>query len=796
MSMLKVDESLLGFRYTKWHDTPASAVSNGRARAVVHTYGDDENVIYSYAWPLDGGKFKLAGGGANGLQFQIDPATPPVVGGQNWKTSLKGFLEDSAVHFHRFVKSATENTFFPDGLEVEVYVYCPNNTTLKDWMTILFHLKNVGAAQISFYLGIYTDDYSGYAGTEKYVHPDYSALVKTNGETVIWGSDTAPHSCYMDGAWRTADYSDATPDSNWLRWSITLSAGAEELLAFVIVYGDSESDAVSNYNIIKAWSHRELLEKELRFWKNWLDQGNCYTSGIWEIDQLARINLCLIKSFMSQDNSGTLPSSLGDGYPFNHWPSDAWTCYWALTLWGHLDEAKNYFGTFVKKVTEYIETNNLNLYKAIHVCNLTDYTTTEGSYTAEDCFLLPIVAVETWKREKSDTTFRDDIWIWIKTFMDEIDGDLVESGDWKDHFDHVNIYDAFESWLFVVPHELFGNSTMVVFPINALLARCYEEVADLADAVGEHSKASTWRSRAKTILDKFYDFWTVNRKANYCYWGDVTGFGCNQGWPSWTQSHSPLPEKPIFRLSWLADIRDKTMRRITRLYYDNYLAHYSGLIAAEPAENWMFGKVEKRSAYDSSTGFDMHLWDIFLAAAHLGFDDIVEDFFSRLKTKYSSDRNGLFDEWPKWDVGGDAGTGYHMVRTMGLFLIGFAFLFNRLDPIPVKKFQLQLHAKGKEVTILKHTGTSTDQFGNVIPSFEPVYVTEAIIEAFRADEQIVLAGYASIDDRRLFFRTFTPIDVGDRVRINDVDYSVQTLEKHYYKGRIVKKEVLAKRVVE
>lgn len=125
MSMLKVDKSLLGFRYTKWHDSPASAVANGRARTVVHTYSDTENVIYRYGWPMDGGKFNIDGGYTSGLQFQVSPATPPVVGGQSWKTGLKGFLENSAIHFHRFVKSATENTFFPEGLEVEVYIYCP-----------------------------------------------------------------------------------------------------------------------------------------------------------------------------------------------------------------------------------------------------------------------------------------------------------------------------------------------------------------------------------------------------------------------------------------------------------------------------------------------------------------------------------------------------------------------------------------------------------------------------------------------------------------------------------------------
>jgi len=664
----------------------------------------------------------------------------------------------------------------------------------KDFMIVFFNFKNVGQEQINFILGLCTADYSGYSGTEKYVHPDYSALVKSDGKTIIWGSDTAPQDCYMDGAWRTADYSDDTPNENWLRWNITLNAGEEKLLALIINYADSELKAVSSHECLKIWDYKELLRQDMGFWKNWLSEGRLYSIGIWEIDQLARINLCLLKSFMSWDNYA-LPSALGDGYWQNHWPVDAWTCYYALTLWGHLDEAKNYFGTFVKSVTEYIKTNTLNLYKAIHICSLVDYTTSEGNYTAEDCFLLPIIAVETWKKDKSNPAFRDKIWNWMQTFMDEIAGDLVTSGDWKDHFDHKNIYDAFESWLFVVPHELYGNLSTVVMSTNAVLARCYEQVADLAEAKGDYAKASTWRSRARTIRDKFYDFWALDKKANYHHWGDVTGYGSTEGWPEWSaMKNVPLADKPIFRLSWMAGINDETIRKATQLYYDNFVDYYATLVSAEPDGNWMYGKVEKRASYGVQTGFDMHLWDIFVAAAYLGFDDIVEDFLLNLKAKYSPDRNGLFDEWPTWDV--KAGSGYHMVRSMGLFLTGFAFLFNRLDPMPVKKFMLRLHDRGKEITILKQTGTSTDQFGNVIQSFEPTYVCKAIVRSLRGTEQVVAAGFASIDDHTAFFKAFTPIDVGDRIRINDVDYAVQTVTRHHYKNRIVNKEVFAKRVVE
>jgi len=1158
LSMLKVDESLLGFRYTKWHDCPTSPVSNGRVRSVVHTYSDIENVIHTYAWPMDSGKFNIAGGWALGLQWQIDPATPPVPNGQNWKSSLMGFLEDSGIHFHRFTKSASQNTFFPTGLEVEAYEYCPNgiepqfmpffefanehapyfeylpetdsysslgqgpapaaltirflkklyslmadkdtykdriktladyllgsqctdsgknwyggfishtgtdyyysidaafagealldayelwndqayldgavrsaaflrhmqtrhlvglvdqyyggfceyvrssngayltrmyvklllalpflkrlyevtgnslyNTMAvdarsflvgttgalmghyeyydpqpygdnqwhreigsleeekvvyadsyayalrglyeyegltqtvrdvydyiqsitgtrydpkiawagyldvvnnkpdcsyydmvtagllvkirmeydraslptsfnwiiargsvafyfavnfdgtptpgmkqhtstvaglgwgfsqldlgisKDLMILLFHFKNVGASPLSFYFGVYTASYSGYTGTEKYVHPDYSALVKSDGKTIIWGSDTAPQDCYMDGAWRTSDYSDTMPDSNWLRWNLTLNAGAEKFLAYIIIYGDSENGAISNKNVIKSWDHVDLLRKEVRFWRNWLNEGKLYSCGVWEIDQLAKINLCHVKSFMSQDNYG-LPASTGPGYPNNHWPVDSWTCYWALTLWGHLDEAKDYFGTFVKKTTEYIKANSLNLYKAIHICLLTDFKPTSpiSNYTAEDCFLLPIVAVETWKKAKGDATFRDNLWSWIQTFMDEIDGDLVAYGDWKDHFDHVNIWDAFESWIFIIPHSKYGNNSMVVMPVNALLARCYEQIADLAEAKGEHSKASTWRSRAKTILSKFYDFWTVDKKATYHYWGDVTGYGNTQSWPSWdNMKHEPLPDKPqsTLSLSWISDMKDETVRKCVQLYYDNYLAYYSGLVACDPADNWMYGKVERRSTYGDKTGFDKDLWDIFVAAAYLGFDDIIEEFFSRLRKKYSPARNGLFDEDSTWEA--DAQNGYHMTRAMGMFLLGFAFLFNRLDPVPVKKFLLRLHDRGKEVTILKQTGTVTDQFGNLVQSFEPVCITKAIVRSYRGAEQVVQAGFASIDNRIIFFKPFTPVDVGHRIRINDVDYAVETITRHHYKSRMINKEVFATRVI-
>ncbi|MDH5686511.1 MAG: hypothetical protein OEZ48_01380 [Candidatus Bathyarchaeota archaeon] len=965
--MLTADRSLVGFRYTRWHDSPNSAVANGRARTVVHTYSVIENVIFRCEWPLDGSKIKVAGGYLNGLQWQVNPVTPPVKNGQNWKTLYKGYLENSATHFHRFVKSATENIFFPDGLEVEAYEYCPNQlldlrptwtplfgtwavdndvyhqtdasqhahtragddtwdnysleakvkliqgdtgggagicarmkgigvaengyalvlyqtvlklydtdgwnvlgqanvsvelgtsyklkldvngTSLKgylddelkvdivdatysegkihlfcsvmqsdfddvkvmdtsdkillldnfslegfkDLMLILFHFRNTSESPLNFTFGVCTADYSTYTGTEKYIHPDYSALVKTDGQTIIWGSDVAPQDCYMDGAWRSADYSDGTPNENWLRWSLTIDAGEDTLLGFIIIYGDDEAEAVYNYSRIKAASQKELLQKELRFWKSWLDQGKAYNIGIWEVDQLARIMLCLTKSFISFDN-GSMPATTGDGFPYSHWPVDNFPNYWSLVLWGHLDEAKDYFGTYIKNVLDDVILKGYNLYKGIHICDLIDYTSHGSNYTSEAWFTLIPVAILVWKKDKSDMVYRDNVWSWIETVMDEIDGDLITSGDWKDCFEYANIYDAFESWLFFQPHSMYGNSIMTVMTLDALLAHVYEQAADLADAVGEYAKASAWRTRAVSILGKLHDFWTDDEKACYRYWGDVTGFACNMGWPSWDQWNEPLPVGPIFRISWLANINDEIMRKAVQLYYDNYLVYYKpDLVAIEPEGNWMYGKVSKKDSYGIHGGHDTQLWEWFLAGVYLGFDDMVGHFLLGIKDKHPQEQDGLFDNWSKWNA--DREIGWQMFRAIGLFLVGYSWLFTRRNPIPVSTFHVDLHFHGKEVVILKQTGTSTDQFGNIIPSFEPTYLVNGIVQSFRADEQIVLAGFASVDDRRFLFGSFTPVEVGDRIRVSNIDYAVQTVQKHYFKGRIVKKEVFAKKVIE
>jgi hypothetical protein len=967
VSLLAAETTLLGFRQTRWHDSPNSAVANGRARTVVHTYSEIENVIFRYEWPIDGSKIKIAGGYLNGLQWQVNPATPPVKNGQNWKTLYKGYLENSAIHFHRFLKSAAENTFFPDGLEVEAYEYCPNHVVdlrptwtslfgtwfvddgvhhqtdttqhahtragedtwdnyyveakvkliqglggggagvcartkringaekgyglilyptvlklyntdgwtvlgqanvsidfdtfyklkleangtslkgylddelkiditdatysegkvdlfcsfmethfddvkvmdtsdkillldrfslegFKDLMLILFHLKNVSEVQLNFKFGICTASYSTYEGTEKYIHPDYSALVKTNGETLIWGSDVAPQDCYMDGSWRTADYSDGTPNENWLRWSLSIDAGEDMLLGFIVVYGDDEAETVYNYSQVKGLTQKELVQKELRFWKSWLDLGKAYSTGIWQVDQLARIMLCLTKSFISVDN-GSMPATSGDGFPYSHWPVDNFPNYWSLTLWGHLEEPKEYFGTYIKNVLDDIIQKEYNLYRGIHICDLIDYTSHGSAYTSEAWFTLIPVAILVWKKDIDDNAYRDNIWGWIQTVMDEIDGDLVMSGDWEDCFEWTNIYSAFESWLFFQPHEMYGNTTMTVMSLNALLAHVYEEAADLADAVGEYIRAATWRTRAKSIFAKIHNFWTDGKKACYRYWGDVTGLACNQGWPEWSQWNEPVPVGPIFRISWLANINDEAMRKAVQLYYDNYLVYYKpNLVAIEPEGNWMYGKVSKKDSYGIHGGHDTQLWEWFLAGIHLGFDDIVEHFLLGIKDKHPQEQDGLFDNWNKWNA--DREIGWQMFRAIGLFLVGYASLLRRRKPIPVSKFYVDLRFHGKKVVILKHTGTSTDQFGNIIPSFEPTYLVDGIVQSFRADEQIVLAGFASVDDRRFFFGSFTPVEVGDRIRINDVDYAVQTVQKHYFKGRIVKKEVFAKKVIE
>ncbi|MFB0503415.1 MAG: hypothetical protein ACETWE_06250 [Candidatus Bathyarchaeia archaeon] len=387
----------------------------------------------------------------------------------------------------------------------------------KDLMLILFHLKNTSEGQLNFTFGICTADYSFYEGTEKYVHPDYSALVKTNGQTLIWGSDVPPQDCYMDGAWRSADYSDGTPNENWLRWSLTIDAGEDTLLGLIIVCGDDEAETVYYYGKIKALTQKELLQKELRFWNSWLNSGKLYSTGIWEVDQLAGIMLCLTKSFISFDN-GSMPATSGDGFPYKHWPVDNFTNYLSLALWGHLEEPKEYFGTYITKVLDDIITNEYDLYRGIHICNLIDYTSYNEPYTSEDWFALIPAATKVWKKDRDDTAYRGKIWSWIETVMDEIDGDLITSGDWEDCFEYANIYDFFESWLFFQPHSMYGNSTMTLMTLNALLARVYEEAADLADAVGEYTKASTWRERARTIFSKLYNFWTDDEKACYRYW--------------------------------------------------------------------------------------------------------------------------------------------------------------------------------------------------------------------------------------------------------------------------------------
>lgn len=775
MSMLNVESSLLGYRYTKWHGFPVAAVANGRVRSCIHAMTGHEENIYSYGWPMDQSAFSIGWSPYYGLQFQINPGTPPSHGSQDWNTSMKGFLEDTAIHFARFTKN--EVGVFPEGLEAEMYVYCPNHTDFKDYMIVFWLFKNSGDSQISFNFAVFTSGYSIYEGVEKYVHPYYSAFVKSDGKTIIWGSDTDIQDCYMDGAWRTADYSDDTPDSNWLRWSITLDPGAEKKLALIIVFGDTETEAVNNYNMIRSWDHEKLLRQEIRFWLEWLDSGRKYSSGIWEIDQLARICLCLIKSFITQDTY-TLPASLGPGYHNAHWPTDAWPPFLALLLWGHLDECKKYYGTAIKNYINYIVQNNMPLYKSIHICSLMKYTCGSG-YTAADVFELVVTAVETWKRDKSDVAFRDDVWSWIQIVMDEIDGDIITTGEWKDNFNHNNICDVWEDWLILAPDKTLGNNIAVASCVSPLIAWCYENAASLAEAIGEQEKADTWRSRARTIRESFKRFWQNDGKNFPFYWGDVTGYDVSE------------PLIPRIRLSWIGKVSDSYMRKALRLFYDNYYANYDELITQLPRGNWMYGKVERDpSGYCSDT----YLWDPFVAAAYLGFDNLIEDFLERLLKVYGDDDIGLFEESPTWN--GQPSHHYHMIRSMGIFLVGYAYAFGQDEMILTRPFKLHLRHKGKEVTILKQTGTSTDTFGNVIASYEPVYCCKAFVQPLRADEKIVQAGFASIDDLRVFFPRLTLINAGDRIRIDGTDYAVQTVTKHYCRSRVVMKEVIARRVIE
>lgn len=126
---------------------------------------------------------------------------------------------------------------------------------------------------------------------------------------------------------------------------------------------------------MKALNSQTLLEDNVQFWREWLNKGKQWPSGIYQVDQLARLLLCLLKGSITPYYA--IPAGVV-AYSDSEWPADIFLDYWAFALWGHHDEAKDFFEIRVKNLVDYVINNDKKLHRDLHITNLYDYTCGSG----------------------------------------------------------------------------------------------------------------------------------------------------------------------------------------------------------------------------------------------------------------------------------------------------------------------------------------------------------------------------------------------------------------------------------
>jgi len=774
--LLVTDKSIAyGWKVTKWRGMPTGTQGNGRVRAVIFTWGEaNHTMIGGLGWPIDFSKVSFS-------WSRYDGATVGLVHDWTFIEEVAGYVEKSNIVYYR-ARDGDENNWGLPGLVIEVHDYAPFHfTPIEDIFVRDCWLHNQGDAAQTFEFYIDTGLLHDRVRRCVYNSTDGYVLLDFGSGFVVFGGNVKPDACYLDDEWRTTDYETTNSQVKVkLKWNVTLDPGANMQICGLFVFDDSEANAISRFNTLKQNDWATESKREYDFWIDWWNNGKRYSTGIYEADSLAYILLPMIKSLQSRDNM-SFPAGISAFYSGAHWPSDAWPAVRALIYWGHYREAMDYLAVGIKGFKDYIVENDLPLHSGIHITNLLSFQCGSG-YASEAVFALIIIAGELLERYKDYTREElDNVWDWVSYFMSVLEDETINSGDWTGCHNHVKIIEdgVYESWIVMAPNSTRGNNMLIAANFIPLYYNALLKAAYIAELKGESDLAKLWRSRAREIQPKIKRF----IKKDYTWmvaWGDVTGY-----------IEHKLDMFYMFVSTWLGDIVTSELKEAIRGYWTNYQRNYYPEIASQiPINNWMLEEGEK----GGNTG-DMICWNPWCAYTYLGIDDAVESWLKLIKRKYDEGGHpGWFDEPGAWD--GEASLDRTMLRSVGMAALGFAFIFARPKPRLIALFENKLREYGRPVVILKQRDESTDNYGNAVLNFEPYCLTKAIIKSLRGDEEVFEAGTAAVDECKFFFKSFTPVEAGDRIRVGSIDYAVESVIKHYVNDRILMKEAYARRVIE
>ena len=772
--------TMLGYKVSGWKGMPMMNCANGMV-SLVHYAGWSGPLsnLYAILWPMN--EYVQGWSYAYGYRLFIDFGDGSKIGDVNYAISGEtiGYLADSNIIYVRH--SDIQGV---EGFDVEIYYFVPMQDDYKNSFLIVVLFKNNSGSDKTFYAGL--SNPNDYLRFSVRYSTGLNAVVSKNESDKTWivGSSDQIDAAYLDDAWRQSDYTANNPGGYYIRWKFTVENGKTKVWTVLNVFGWSEDEATQLYNTLKSLDGQGLLEDNVNYWREWLNKGRDFKIGWYELDELSRIILCVLKGSITPIYS--MPAGV-TAYCDSEWPSDTYTAFWGLALWGHLEEAKNHYAIRIKNLVRYIQENNLRIYRDLHIAKL--YSDECGSgYSGPEYFECPTVAVEVYKL-CGDKKYAEDIWEWIEVIVDDIDANLISDGDFAGCFNwnHMNDGAVMEGW---GPNITIGN--ICVYTTGLLHIACvYDSAALIADVVGEHSLASEYRSKANLMRAKVRNqLWNPSARQYWHYWADTEGYKMD----NYENNHDIIWWVPA-----ISNYVDERIKKSLMLYNVNLInlgfneVEGDNILPSLAAGNWMYGKVEPLALGGSSKIVELWFWSIFWSLVKAGLDDLVMHWLKIIADEYEKNHSWLFDEWVYWN--GTPGAGYTMRRSMGIFIVVMALLHLRPKPAPQRRFEYLLRRHGANVTIIKPVENGTDEFGNPIYVFERRVETQALISRLKADEEIVEAGKFTTEDVKMKFKAFTNVEEGDRILWDGNQYQIQTVQHRHYGSRIVWIETYAKKVV-
>jgi len=795
LSMKNLDLTMLGYRVTGWKGLPMMYFGNGRV-ATAHNVGWSGSPltnIYTIHWLMNA--YVQGWSWDAGYRLFCDPGDGSHIG--NWEYAVFGdkigYLEDSDIIY------VQDEDCGVSGVDVEVHYFAPMQSAYRDSFAAVVIIKNTTAENKTIYFGLSNrndclKNYVAYSTSR-------NAVTSKNASEKTWivGCSDTVDAAYLEGAWRTSDYVVSDPGTYcgyFMRWKFTINAGQTKVWTVINCFGNSEADALTLYNIMKSLNGQTLLNDNVHFWKDWLNEGKQWSTGIYEIDQLIRLLLCFSKASIDPDYYSM--SACTTAYSTADWPPDTDLVFMGLALWGHLEEAKNYFAVRIKNIVDWIVANHYPL-KDIHITTMYDFKGDAGcGYTGNEYFSLPIFAARVYKLCK-DSAYASSVWSWLKVFMDDVDANLITSGNFEGCFNwnRLNVSAMYEDWWLGGPWTPQGTmcvSTQGTFCIAA----AYDAAATVADAVGEQSLAASYRNKAKTMREKAKTLlWNASGGQYWDYWSDVEG--CAMMYAGWGSTTKRINNWDMINsVPGLSGYVDKRIKESCRLFHFNLinLNKDPGLtdnyFPSGAKTNWMLGKTDPAPANKAIA--DAYLIGTMFTCVKAELDDLFLHWLIRISEEYGKADSFIFDESSVWY--GAPSAGYTMRRTAGMFLMVIGDYFLRSKSLVQKQFENMLERFGSSVTVFKRKQSSVDSFGNPVLTYEAAFDAKPYVASLKANERVVAAGLFTTEDVRAEFKGLTPIGQLDRMKHGSFFYQVQTVQKHYFEDRLYRVECLCRRVAE